>query len=76
VLGAEPTLASAVLGRKALRHFPKQNFFCSAFTREAWYGLSGADRAQVLVSRLTKTVRLPGRVLVLARRAAFVVRGN
>jgi hypothetical protein len=65
-LAADPQLASAELARKDLKHFPKQRFFVLCAHRwPAWHRLPNADQDRALVNRLARTVRLPGRVLVI-----------
>jgi hypothetical protein len=72
ILAAEPELARADLARKDLRHFPKQRLFLLSVRRRApWHRLPSRDRDQQLVNRLTRNVRLPGRVLVFAPTGAF-----
>ena len=82
VLAPEKAIARAHLGRKELRHFPKQRLFVLClYPRRPWHRLAdhAADRA--LVNRLLQKLRLPGRVMVftptgdfraLARRLAGV----
>jgi hypothetical protein len=74
VLATEPELIAAELGRKELRHFPKQKLFLLCVHRpRAWHWLPNRDQDQALVSRLSQVVRLPGRVLVFAPTGQFRV---
>jgi Zn-dependent protease with chaperone function len=69
---AEPDLAAAELARKELKHFPEQNLFLLCVrARRRWHGWPDTDAEQALVNRLTKRVRLPGRVLVFAPTGGF-----
>jgi Zn-dependent protease with chaperone function len=71
-LSAEPDLTLAELARKELKHFPEQKLFLLCVrTRRRWHGLPDTDAEQGLVNRLTKRVRLPGRLLVFAPRGGF-----
>lgn len=63
---------AADLGRKDLRHFPKQKLFLLCVSRSpAWHRLPDRDREQALVSRLLLVVRVPGRVLIFAPSGEF-----
>jgi len=72
VLAAESEVMAAELGRKELRHFPKQKLFLlCVHPLPAWHRLPNRDREQTLVNRLSQLVRLPGRVLVFAPSGPF-----
>ncbi len=65
VLSAEADVLSANLARKELKHFVKQKLYLLCVrVRPAWHRLPDADRQQAVIGRLTKTVRVPGRVLI------------
>lgn len=65
VLAAEADVLSTNLARKELKHFVKQKLFLLCVrVRPAWYGLPDAGRQQAVIGRLTKAVRVPGRVLI------------
>jgi len=71
-LSAEPDLAIAELARKELKHFPEQKLFLLCVrARRRWHGWPDIDAEHGLVNRLTKRVRLPGRVLVFAPTGGF-----
>ena len=60
------------LGRKELKHFPKQKLFLLCVQRRrAWHRLPNRDLEQVLVRCLSAKVQLPGRVLVFVPRGDF-----
>ena len=72
VLEAEPDVFAADLGRKELKHFPKQKLFLLCVRRRpAWHRLPNRDLESALVTRLSAKVQLPGRVLVFAPRGNF-----
>jgi hypothetical protein len=72
VLAAQPELGRAELGRKELRHFPKQKLFLLCVrSRRPWHHLGGATLDEALVKRLMPTVRLPGRVLIFGPSGGF-----
>jgi len=63
---ADPQLARAELAQKELKHFPKQKLFVLCVHRwQSWHRLPNADQDRTLVNRLSRTVQLPGRVLVI-----------
>ena len=71
-LSTEPGLWLAELGRKELKHFPEQKLFLLCVcARRRWHGLPDTEAEEGLVSRLTRRVRLPGRVLVFTPRGGF-----
>ena len=72
LLARESSLARADLARKELRYFPKQKLFLlCVYPRRRWPLISDSAAAQSLVQRLSKTVRLPGRVLVFRPAGSF-----
>lgn len=72
VLEAEQDLVAAHLGRKELKHYPKQKLFLlCVHRRRAWHRLPNRDMEQALIRCLTAKVQLPGRVLVFAPRGDF-----
>jgi Zn-dependent protease with chaperone function len=72
VFATEPDLVLAELARKELKHFPDQKLFLLCVrARHRWYGLPDTEVEQGLVSRLTRQLQLPGRVLVFAPRGSF-----
>ena len=72
VLAAEPPLAFAKLAQKQLQHYPKQKLFVLCVHRwPAWHRLPNASEDRALVNRLSRAVRLPGRVLVIAPSGGF-----
>jgi Zn-dependent protease with chaperone function len=71
-LKADPDLIVADLGRKELRYFVRQKLFLLCVRiRPAWHRLPDGSREQAAVNRLVKTVRLPGRVLIIAPSGSF-----
>ena len=72
ILEAEQELVAADLGRKELKHFPQQKLFLLCVHRPpAWHRLPNREMERALVSRLSRKVRLPGRVLVFSPRGDF-----
>ncbi|MSU58497.1 MAG: hypothetical protein EXS35_10020 [Pedosphaera sp.] len=72
VLETEADLVAVDLGRKELKHFPKQKLFLLCLhRRRAWHRLPNRDMEQTLIRCLTAKVQLPGRVLVFAPRGDF-----
>ena len=71
-LAADPQLAFAELVQKQLKHFPKQKLFVLCVHRwQAWHRLPNAEQDRGLVGRLSRTVQLPGRVLVIPPSGSF-----
>jgi Zn-dependent protease with chaperone function len=72
ILEAEQDLMVVNLGRKELKHFPKQKLFLlCVHRRRAWHRLPNRDMEQALIRCLSAKVQLPGRVLVFAPRGDF-----
>jgi Zn-dependent protease with chaperone function len=66
-LAALPVIASAHLGRKQLRYAAQQRFYLlCVWLRPRWHRLPDTDLERTVIDRLTATLRLPGRVLVIA----------
>src|SRR5262249_8974301 len=71
-LASEPELLRAELGRKKLVHIPKQKLFLlCVHRRQAWHRLPNRESDQALVNRLSRKIRLPGRVLVFSPSGGF-----
>ncbi|WP_165235313.1 M48 family metallopeptidase [Aquisphaera insulae] len=72
LLASQPECTGAWLVRKKLRFLPRRPLFvlCLSGKTSRW-GLPGDERGQLLVSRLTPRIELPGQVLVIARNGGF-----
>ena len=69
-LGGERDLRAVHVARKQLRHFPRQRLFVVVLvTRRRWFG--GEDLDHALVARLSPSLKLPGRMLVITPRAPW-----
>jgi Zn-dependent protease with chaperone function len=70
---SQPKLASAWLVRKDLQHFQKQKLFVLVVRTEPTGLFGGSNEASdlALVKALTFSVKLPGRVLVIAPQGGF-----
>ena len=64
-LQPELRILRAHLARKELKHFPKQRLFVlCVYPKRPWHGFSNSDLDRALVNRLTRKVKLPGRVII------------
>ena len=72
-LAAQTEIAAAWLVRKELKHFQKQKLFVLvARTKPSGlFGGSNADRDRALVTALMSSVKLPGRLLIVAPQGGF-----
>ena len=72
-LAAQTEIAAAWLVRKELKHFQKQRLFVLvARTKPSGlFGGSNADRDRALVTALMSSIKLPGRMLIVAPQGGF-----
>ena len=72
MLAAESDILRADLGRKELRHFPRQRLFALClYPRRPWHRLANQEADRALINRLSAKLRLPGRVMVFAPTGSF-----
>jgi lipopolysaccharide biosynthesis regulator YciM len=72
-LAQQPDLASVWLVRKELQHFRKQRLFVLVAHSKptGLFGSTNSDRDRELVAHLIASVKLPGRVLIVAPQGGF-----
>ncbi len=72
MLAAESEILRADLGRKELRHFPRQRLFVLClYPRRPWHRLANAETDRALINRLSARLQLPGRVMVFVPTGSF-----
>lgn len=72
VLASHGDIATASMARKKLKYFAKQRLYLLCIQlRPAWHRVPNGAREQAVVAQLTKTVKLPGRVLIFAPHGSF-----
>ena len=72
-LEQESDLATAWLVRKDLQHFPRQRLFILVVqsSPKGFFGTAEPDRDRKIVTRLITDLKLPGRVLIVAKHGSF-----
>jgi Zn-dependent protease with chaperone function len=77
VLSGQEDLAVAYLVRKELRHFSRQPLFVLCVRSAAgFWSIYRGDRDRFVAAQVTKKVKLPGRVLVIAPQGHFRALGR
>ena len=72
ILAAEGEISHANLGRKELKHFPRQRLFVLCiYSRRPWYRPANRDADRASVNRLSPKLLLPGRLIVFAPAGSF-----